>query len=291
MDTDLFRAFVTVAECEGFSAAGRLLNRTQSAVSLQIRRLEERMGEPLFERSSRSVSLTAAGGRLLPYARRIISLQEEARRAMGDDRRGELIRLGVSEEHASAHLPHLLPDFATSCPEVRLEIVCDISSRLVRQFQEGLLDAVLCIRHEPTPTGRLIGRERLVWVVQAGRRPDWEPLPLALNPEGCIFRAHALAALGRAERRWDVRYTSRSPTGVNVAVQSGLALTVKTPRSMPAGCRVAGVDDGLPELGHVEVELHRAPGHGSEAFEAFLQALEATVLGSHALEPLAEPAG
>lgn len=292
MDTDLLRAFIAVAECEGFSAAARILNRTQSAVSLQIRRLEDRMGEALFARNSRSVELTPAGGRLLPYARRIISLQDEAGRAIGDDRRGELIRLGVSEEHASAHLPRLLPDFAETHPGVRLEVVCDITSALVQYFQEGLLDVVLGVRHEPTQTGRLLGRERLVWVVQEGRSPaQWDPLPLALNPEGCIFRAHAFAALGRADRRWDVRYTSRSPTGVNVAVQSGLALTVKTPRSVPAGCRVAGVDEGLPELGHVEIELHRAPGQASEAFDAFCTALEAIVIGSRSLEPLAEPSG
>lgn len=287
MDTDLLRAFVAVAECEGFSAAARILNRTQSAVSLQIRRLEDRMGEALFARNSRSVELTPAGGRLLPYARRIISLQDEARRAIGDDRRGELIRLGVSEEHASAHLPRLLPDFAATHPAVHLEVVCDISSALVRYFQEGLLDVVLGVRHEPTQTGRLIGRERLVWVVQEGLSPaDRDPLPLALNPEGCIFRAHAFAALGRTDRRWDVRYTSRSPTGVNVAVQSGLALTVKTPRSVPAGCRIAGTDEGLPGLGHVETELHRAPGHTSDAFEAFCSSLEAIVVGSRSLEPL-----
>ena len=292
MDTDLLRAFVTVADCEGFSAAARILNRTQSAVSLQIKRLEDRMGESLFERSSRSVTLTPAGGRLLPYARRIISLQDEARQAIGRDRRGELIRLGITEEHASAQLPRLLPDFAASHPAVRLEIVCDISSALVQQFQDGLLDVVLSIRHEPTATGRLIGRERLVWVLHESCTPRaWDTLPLALNPEGCIFRAHAFAALGRAEQRWDVRYTSRSPTGINLAVESGLAVTVKTPRSVPAGCRTAGPDEGLPELGYVEVDLHRAPGHASDAFDAFCGALETTVADSRALESLTDQAG
>lgn len=285
MDTDLLRAFVAVAECDGFSAAGRILNRSQSAVSLQIKRLEERLGEPLFERSSRRVRLTPAGGRLLPYARRMLRLQDEARRMLGEGRRGELVRLGVTEEHASAHLPGLLPRLATRHPALRLEIVCDISSALVQRFQEGLLDVALTVRHEPTPTGRLLGREPLVWVLERERSPgDWDPLPLALNPEGCIFRAHAFAALGRAERRWEVRYTSRSPTGVNVAVQSGLALTVKTPRSIPAGCRVAGTDEGLPALGHVEIELHRAPGQMSEAFESFCDDLGAIVTRHQALE-------
>lgn len=278
MDTDLLRAFVAVAECEGFSAAARILNRTQSAVSLQIGRLEDRMGEPLFQRDSRNVVLTAAGGRLLPYARRILSLQDEARRAIGDDRRGELIRLGVSEEHATAHLPQLLPRFARLHPEVRLEITCNISSALVQDFQDGLLDVVLGVRHEPTRTGRLLGREPMVWAVQAERDlADWDVLPLALNPEGCIFRAHALAALGRTEQAWNLRYSSRSPTGINVAVRSGLAITVKTPRSLPGDCRVIAPEEGLPGLGFVEIELHRAPGQMTEAFETFCEGLETAV--------------
>jgi len=291
MDTDLLRTFVTVAECEGFSAAARILNRTQSAVSLQIKRLEDRLGVGLLERSSRSVVLTSAGGRLLPYARRILWLQEEARSAVADDERGELIRLGVSEEHASAHLPKLLPEFASLYPAVRLEITCNITSALVADFQEGLLDVVLGVRHEPTQTGRLLGRERLVWVARHDRSPaGWRTLPLALNPEGCIFRAHALAALGHQERRWEMHYSSRSPTGINVAVQAGLALTVKTPRSVPDGCRIVGVDEGLPALGHVEIELHRAPGQTSEAFEAFCGLLESVVLGSRTLERFVDTA-
>ncbi|WP_110599068.1 LysR family transcriptional regulator [Salinicola lusitanus] len=274
MDPDLLRAFVAVAECEGFSAAGRILNRTQSAVSLQIKRLEDRVREPLFERTSRSVVLTSAGGRLLPYARQILKLQDEARRVMLSQREGRLIRLGVSDEQATAYLPHLLPRFAETFPHVRIEVVCDISGNLVQRFQEGLLDVVLAVRHGPTQTGQLLGRERMVWAIAEQRNlHDWEVLPLALNPEGCIFRAHAFAALGRNDLQWDVRYTSPSPTGLNVAVQAGLALTVKTPRSIPPGCREVPAESGLPELGYVEIELHRSPGELSEEFEAFCLAL------------------
>ncbi|WP_458526336.1 LysR substrate-binding domain-containing protein [Onishia taeanensis] len=287
MDTDLLRAFVTVAECEGFSAAGKVLHRTQSAVSLQIKRLEDQMGESLFERTSRSVVLTAPGGRLLPYARHILKLQDEARRVMGIERQGELIRLGTSEEQASTYLPELLPRFAARYPEVRLEVICSISGSLVNDFQEGLLDAALVVRHGPTHTGQLLGREPLVWVVaEEVSLDDWETLPLALNPEGCTFRAHAFAALESNERRWDVRYSSQSPTGINLPVQAGLAITVKTPRSVPEGCRIVGDDEGLPLLGHVEIELHRTPGHTSDAFDAFCDELQAIVTGTDSLETL-----
>lgn len=282
MDTVLLRTFVTVAECQGFSAAGKVLHRTQSAVSLQIKRLEDRMGQTLLERTSRSVLLTAPGERLLPYARHMLKLEDEALEALGETPRGELIRFATSEEQAAAYLPALLPRYAGRFPDTRLEIHCDMSARLVKRFQEGLLDVVLSIRHLPTQSGQLLGREPMVWVVAEGASPaGWEILPLALNPEGCIFRAHALSALGREERRWEVHYSSQSPTGINLPVQAGLAMTVKTPRSVPEGCRIVGEADGLPPLGQVEIELHRRPGHASEALAAFCQELEHLVIDHH----------
>ncbi|XKE46515.1 LysR family transcriptional regulator [Halomonas organivorans] len=279
MDTGLLRAFVTVAECQGFSAAGKVLHRTQSAVSLQIKRLEDQMGKALFERTSRSVLLTRHGERLLPYARHMLVLEDEAREALGDRQRGELIRFATSEEQASAYLPELLERYARRFPDARLDLNCDMSTALVGQFQEGLLDVVLSVRHTPTQSGQLLGWEPMVWVVAEDCRLDgWDDvLPLALNPEGCIFRAHALSALGKEERRWEIRYASQSPTGINLPVQAGLAMTVKTPRSVPAGCRIVGEDEGLPPLGQVEIELHRRPGHTSEALDAFCEELERIV--------------
>lgn len=281
MDTDLLRAFVTVAECQGFSAAGRVLHRTQSAVSLQIKRLEDQMGKSLFERTSRSVLVTADGERLLPYARHMLKLEDEAREAMGDRPRGERIRFGTSEEQAGAYLPELLPRYAESFPHTRIEVICDISETLVQSFQEGLLDVALSIRHGPTQSGHLLGWEPMVWVAAEDADPTrGQTLPLALNPEGCIFRAHALTALGKQARAWELRYSSQSPTGINLPVQAGLAITVKTPRSVPAGCRILGAEHGLPKLGQVEIEMHRRPGHASPALEVFCQQLEEIVTHS-----------
>lgn len=284
MDTLLLRTFVTVAECQGFSAAGKILHRTQSAVSLQIKRLEEQMGQALLERTSRSVLLTVPGERLLPYARHMLKLEDEAREILGEKPRGELIRFATSEEQAAAYLPSLLPRYARRFPTTRLEVHCDISTALVTRFQEGLLDVVLSVRHMPTQSGHLLGWEPMVWVVAEDISPArWNTLPLALNPEGCIFRAHALSALGRQERRWEVHYSSQSPTGINLPVQAGLAMTVKTPRSVPDGCRIVGEAEGLPPLGQVEIELHHRPGHTSEALEAFCEELERIVTENDAV--------
>jgi len=291
MDTVLLRTFVTVAECQGFSAAGKVLHRTQSAVSLQIKRLEEQLGQALLERTSRSVLLTAPGERLLPYARHMLKLEDETREALGETQRGELIRFATSEEQAAAYLPALLPRYATRFPDARLEIHCDMSASLVKRFQQGLLDVVLSIRHQPTQSGHLLGWEPMVWVAADDVSPTaWATLPLALNPEGCIFRAHALSALGREERRWEMRYSSQSPTGINLPVQAGLAVTVKTPRSIPPGCRIVGEAEGLPPLGQVEIELHRRPGHASDALAAFCEELEHLVV-DHAAVAAPAPSG
>ena len=284
MDTGLLRAFVTVAECRGFSAAGKVLFRTQSAMSLQIKRLEDQMGQTLFERTSRSVLLTAPGERLLPYARHMLKLEDEAKDALGRQVSSECIRFGTSEEQATVYLGELLPYYASRFPQVQLDVRCDISENLVKQFHEGLLDVVLSVRHAPTQSGHLLGWEPMVWVIANDQSLDaWDTLPLALNPEGCIFRAHALSALGRANQRWELRYVSQSPTGINLPVQHKLAVTVKTPRSVPTGCRIIGQAEGLPPLGQVEIELHSRPGHRSEAFQAFCDDLTAIVEGSHAV--------
>lgn len=281
MDTQLLRTFVTVAEYKGFSAAAKVLHKTQSAISLQVMRLEDLMGESLLKRSRRKVELTAAGNRLLPYARHILKLESEARQEMEINRQGELIRLGITEEKASIYLSELVTNFSQRYPSVRLEITCGVSSHLVKQFQEGFLDVVLGIRHAPTKTGQLISTEKLIWVMSEECPIDeWDTLPLSMNPDGCIFRAHAIAALGRAEFKWNVRYTSLSPSGINIPVINGLAITIKTPRSIPEGCIEVPEDLGLPALGLVEVELHCSPSNSSIAYEEFCTMLT-KIVSSH----------
>jgi DNA-binding transcriptional LysR family regulator len=259
MDTDLLRCFVAVAETKSFSAAARRLHCTQAAVSLRIKRLEERLGAPLFARTSRAVTLTDSGATLLAYAGRLLRLNDEAAAAVGASAREPRLRFGISDEQAMAYLPAVLPRFVAAMPEVQLEVRCDVSTALAERVREGQLDLALAIRHDGTPGGELIGREALYWVAAEGFAPaPGRPLPLAVNPEGCVYRATALEALAAAGRRWQIVYTSESPTGINIAVQLGMGATVKPRRSVPAGCAILGAEVGLPPLRPVEVELHRA---------------------------------
>jgi DNA-binding transcriptional LysR family regulator len=275
MDFDHLKAFVAVAETGGFSAAANALNRTQSAVSAQIRRLEEQLDTRLFDRTSRSVRLTEAGGTLLPYARRMLHMDEIARTAVGESQVTPALRFGITDEQAERYLPRLLRAFHADYPDERVEIACDVSTVLLRQLRDGLLDLALVVRHGPEPGGEEMQTEPLVWAA----RPDFTsppeaPVPLACNPEGCVHRARAVEALTRAGRRWQVRYTSQSPAGTNGALLSGLAVTVKAARSVPDGCVDVGERLGLPPLPPVSVDLHRAPTAVSPAALRFADLVE-----------------
>ena len=289
MDTELLRAVVAVSEHGGFSAAARALNRTQSAVSLQIKRLEERLGAPVFQRTSRSVALTRAGGTFLPYARQLLHLHGEAVEAAALAERNTALRIGMPDELAAAYLPTVLPAFAQRFPQVPVEVTCDLSTALIGRLADGLLDLVLAVRHGPSATGEVVAQQPLVWVgaeslsLQPGR-----PVPLAMNPEGCVYRAQAFAELSRLNRSWRVVYTSQSPTGINIAVRLGMAVTIKASRSVPEGCRVLGEADGLPPLAPALIELHRSPAVFSRAAEAIADELLDAVTGEVAVRSLVE---
>lgn len=278
LDPALLATLVAVVDSGGFSAAGERLGLTQSAVSAQIKRLEQQAGAILLQRTSRQLRLTEAGGTLLPYARRMGRLQEAAEAALSQGREPPAIRLGISEEQGSAYLPRVLPAFARRYPDARLSLVCASSTELVGAFGQGELDLALTIRHQGIEPGELVGHEPLVWVARQGFALAPEtPLPLACFPEGCVFRALSLEALTRAGRAWRIACVSQSPVGINAAIAAGLAVAVKTPRALPAGARILGSDDGLPPLPPAVVELHRAPTNLTAAGEAFAALLLAAV--------------
>ncbi|WP_035725842.1 LysR family transcriptional regulator [Fodinicurvata fenggangensis] len=283
MDIELLRTFVAVAESGGFSAAAKSLNRTQSAVSLQIKRLEEQLNDSLLQRTSRSVALTPAGSTFLPYARRMLRLQEEAQLAVGQRNSSETIRFGITDEQAQAYLPDILAPFTESFPDVQIEITCDQSTELVAALQDGLLDMVLCIRHRATPTGIPVATQPLVWVASPDLHVNrLNPLPLALNPEGCVYRAQALSLLSKAGKRWRIAWTSQSPTGINLALTAGLAVSIKADRSIPEGCIALEDTAGLPPLKPAVIELHRSPAGTSLALDTLADMISDAVVQHHA---------
>jgi DNA-binding transcriptional LysR family regulator len=265
IDTDLLRSFVAVADGGGFTRAARLLNRTQSAVSMQIKRLEAQTGAILFDRAGRAVRLTRAGEALLGYARQILALNERALSALSGIGLSGTVRLGAMDDYATWVLPDILARFAHANPLVYVEVHTGLSAELLKQLGRSL-DLVLAMHPERGATGEVLRVERAVWAAAAHRDLHHrDPLPLALYPRGCLFRRWALEALDQTGRAWRMSYMSPSLAAVAEAVRAGLAISVFKRSLLPRDLRVLGEAEGLPKLPSAEIALHRASDRPSAA--------------------------
>lgn len=260
LDLDLIRTFVTVVEAQNFTRAGQRLGRSQSAVSLQMRRLENQVGVSLLSRDPRHVVLTEEGELFLPQARRLLRVNDEIlAEVRGDDIEGE-VRLGAPEDFATVHLPDILGQFARLHPKVALTVTCDLTLHLLEKLREGQLDIALVKREPLGPDqGVRVWREHLVWVAADKGVLDATPVaPLILAPSPCVYRKRAIAALDASGRAWRCAYTSPSLAGQHAALRAGLGITV-LPRDMaPADLAILGEAEGLPHLPDAEIALLRA---------------------------------
>lgn len=257
LDLDLLRAFATVAETSSMTSAGERLRRSQSAISLQIKRLEDSLELRLFDRSPRSVRLTAAGQRLLSHARAMLALNDAILDELAEPALEGAVRLGTPEDFATTHLPAVLARFAESHPRVHLEVACDLTLNLLDRFGAGEFDLVL-VKREPSggEAGVRVWREPLVWAASPRFDPGQAgPLPLVVSPSPCVYRARAVDALDRAARSWRIAYTCGSLAGSQAAVRAGLGVTV-LPRDMVPH-DLAAIDDPaeLPDLHDTEIAL------------------------------------
>ncbi len=259
IDTELLRAFVAVTDRGGFTRAAESLNRTQSAVSMQIKRLEETARARLFERRGRGVRLTREGESLLGYARRILELNDEALGALARERLEGPVRIGAMDDYGTRYLPGLIARFCADHPNVSVELQTGLTRVLLEQLGRRF-DLVLAMHPAGTRRGEVVRREAAVW---AGSRThaahERDPLPLALYPQGCLFREWAMAALDRDGRRWRLAYMSPSLGAVEAATAAGLAVTVVKESMLPQGLRALWPKDGLPRLPVAEIALHRSP--------------------------------
>jgi len=261
LDPELLRAFVAVVECGGFSAAAERLLRGQSAVSLQIKRLEERLGVRLLDRSPRHVALTAEGELILDHARRILRLNDELVARVREPELSGLVRLGAPEDFATSRLQSVLARFARSHQRVALEVTCELTLEVLARFRAGELDLAL-IKREPSgaPEGLRVWREPLVWVGAGRHAAAGEgALPLVVSPRPCVYRKRATDALDAAGRAWRVAYTCGSLAGNHAAVRAGLGVTVLPKDMVPADLAVLEEDAaGLPVLRDTEIALVEA---------------------------------
>ncbi|MBH5370289.1 LysR family transcriptional regulator [Bradyrhizobium glycinis] len=261
LDLELLRSFVSVVEAGGFTRAGERVHRTQSTVSQQIKRLEEDVGQVLLHRDGKEVRPTEAGERLLSYARRLLSLAEEARDVLRQPDSEGAIRLGIPEDFAAYRLAKLLGAFSRSHPGLRLDVRADQSKHLARDLGRGELDLALYKREAGAKDAIAVWPERVHWVTSKSHpvNVNVPSVPLIGFPLGCIYRAGAIHALESAGRAWHTAYTSSSLAGIQAAVAAGMGLSILSEMAIQSDHRVLTAKDGFAPINRTEVALMASP--------------------------------
>lgn len=253
LDPDHLRTLVAIAESGSFTRAAEEVHKTQSAVSMQMKRLEEVMGRPLFEREGRLSKLTPDGLRLVEYGRRLLRLNEEAVSAFRAPGLSGHVRLGTPDDYM-ANLPELLARFARQHPRVEVTVMCEPTQELLKRIEHGDIDLAIITWVVQAARARVFRRERLLWVTSERHSLHEEPVvPLALGRPQCNWRGAALLALDTVGRRHRLVFTSWNATIVGQAVLEGLAISVLPESALRPGMRVLRPDDGFPELPFTEI--------------------------------------
>ncbi len=281
LETALLRTFIAVAEAGGFSKASHLLSLTQPTISLRIKRLEDQCGTQLFQRQGQGALLTEEGSQLLRYARRIVSLHDEAWTAVTAQGISGALRLGLIPDLSLQPITKALYSFARAHPEVRLEVTEGTSAEMGEALAEGRLDMALMLGEESVSTP-LYRTEQISWVASRNFRwQDDEPLPLVLCPEPCRFREMAFSRLDEAGIEWRLAFTSQSLSVTKEAVETGLGVTVRGDSLCGNNLVSCGRSLGLPVLPTFDIVLHRSAKSGN--LES-IQALSDLILTRASLE-------
>jgi DNA-binding transcriptional LysR family regulator len=272
IDPDLLRSFSFIAEEGSFTRAAERVGRTQSAVSMQMQRLEALLGQQLILRSKGgSVQLTAHGRFLLERARSLLAAQDEIWTTFHAPGPQGTVRIGSPDDYALIYLPQVLKRFADSNPSIDVEVICLPSDELVERMQAGALDLTLVSEFHEPPGWPLVElwRGPLRWITsERHAQHRLSPLPLALAHRGCSWRAAALSALDATGVGYRTAYTSTSQTGSFAPVLAGLAVTVSNATQLPDGLRAVRPDEGLPPLPALGIFLLKSRTPGQPATEA-----------------------
>ena len=269
LPTDILRTFVAAADAESYTSAAAMVHRTQSAISMQMKRLEEGVGRPLFQRDGRSMKLTSEGQTLLWYARRILKLHDEAMAAVARPELSGRVRLGAPDDYAERLLPKVLARFAGTYPQVQVDVFCEPGDKLLTLLDNGELDLVVRTCGEVPERGETIYREEVVWITSSRHLAhEHDPLPIAVYHEGCIFRQWAVKSLDGAGRSYRIAYTSPGTAGILAAVKGGLAVAPMGRSTLPDGVRILGPADGFPPLPTAVVTLIKPSGPLTPAVES-----------------------
>jgi DNA-binding transcriptional LysR family regulator len=261
LDLELLKSFVSVIDAGGFTRAGQRVHRTQSTVSQQIKRLEEDVGQLLLIRNGKDVTPTEAGERLLSYARRLLSLADEARDVVAQPGHEGAVRLGIPEDFAAYRLAKLLASCSRKGAGLRLHVRADQSASLKRDLERGELDLALFKRAAGEKGGIAVWPERVHWVASKTHSRDLGEgsVPLVGFPTGCLYRAGAIHALESAGRAWHMAYSSSNLSGIQAAVAAGMGLSILSEMAIQSDHRVLTAREGFAPIDETEVALVASP--------------------------------
>ncbi len=259
LDVDLLKTFAILAETGNFTRTAKQVGRTQSAVSMQVKRLEELVGKPLIARVGRSNTLTADGQMMLDYARRMIQLNDEAMTVFTKPEIAGHVRFGTPDDYADRILPDVLARFARTNSKVQVDVNCQTSRAMVEMVMSGDLDLAMITCECDVANTQVIRSERLLWVTSARHSVHrGEILPMALSQFGCAWRQMALDGLEMIGRPYRLAYASSNSVAIASAVTAGLAVAAIPEICMRPGMRILTEADGFPPLGTFDIGLIRS---------------------------------
>lgn len=265
LDLDLLRVFVQVVQTGSFSVAAKSLYRTQSAVSMQIRRLEEQIGCELIYRKKSGAHPTPEGVLLLEVANEMLALNDRIFEQLSSAAVSGLVRIGATEHYARAVLPELIAKFCALYPEVLVEIHTGFAKEMLSQIRTRF-DLVIGVSEAGSGTGTTLATSRVTWAVAPGHSPHRQsPIPLAMGIEGTLFRQWGTSALDSAGIRWRMGYCSSSVAALEGAVRAGLAVGIFSEHTLDKRLLPLGINDGLPILPSSEVWIMRSEKSTSKA--------------------------
>ncbi|MDC9719162.1 MAG: LysR substrate-binding domain-containing protein [Gammaproteobacteria bacterium] len=266
--TELLRTFTTIVDLGGFTQAGALLGRSQPAISLQVKRLEDLLDITVFQRNN-GLQVTEEGEVLLGFARRMLDINDSAVARLAKSRISGQVRLGIPNDFEVSFLPRLLSQFGQAHPEVALEVNCDLSVQLLKDFSQGRYDLVLAtdsLEESRQPSSGDEFHETIVWVTNGHFK--WsqnQPIPLVVYPTGCRYRQQIISKLNAAGIAWRIAYSSSSLLGIQAAIEAGLGISALARSTVPQGLHSHLQIEDSPELGHVKLVFKHDRGNQSDA--------------------------
>ncbi|GLH80071.1 MULTISPECIES: LysR family transcriptional regulator [unclassified Bradyrhizobium] len=288
IEISLLRSFATLASTGSFTRSAELLFRTQSAITMQMQKLDELLGCKLTYRSGKSINLTAEGRMLLPYALEIIRLNDELQASFSALKHREQIRIGTSDDYAVILLPRIIHAFRATHPDVELTVHCSNRNQNLEKFKQGELDFLLTPVTAEENIGETLRTDRLVWIGSPGIKiTESEPVPLTGFPLGCVCRDLMIRILTKSNRKWKFVYSSNSIVSIHSAIMSGQVVSAVEESTVPNGVNIIDGQFGLPPLPEVKISAIYKNDKKNKALQRFCQHVSEGIragTASHAVE-------